>query len=440
MTYKQYTHDIVIKNSSEFIYNALIEHETGNTYISSVQKSSEHTIKKKDSKRTIAIPGLINLHCHLVHTNIKISSQNLFSWLKELVKNNYNINHIDEVELLRQAAFTGAQEALSFGTTFLVDNTHNLEASYEALNKTGLRGLIGLEIFGSDPDKADIIMENASVILSAAKDLISRHCEERSDVAIQSGSRRDARDDKISFCLSPHACYDVSAELWKMILEYSKKHHLKVLSHIAESAAEEAWFRDKDSKLSEEAREFWTEINTLDPKLKNWKAYKSSVDFMKENNLLNSSLLLAHGVHCSSEDLQDLKKNNVSLVTCPRSNLYLKNGLADYETWEELGIDYGIGTDSKASNYNLDLREEAAQIPGLSAERKFELLTSKPAEILSLTALGSLEAGKEADWVVLEILDEDLNFDEINPYELALDTTKTKIKEVYIAAKQVYSL
>ena len=42
--------------------------------------------------------------------------------------------------------------------------------------------------------------------------------------------------------------------------------------------------------------------------------------------------------------------------------------------------------------------------------------------------------------MVLEILDEDLNFDEINPYELALDTTKTKIKEVYIAAKQVYSL
>lgn len=427
MTYKQYTHDIVIKNSREFIYNGVIETEIGNTRITKIEKSTKIEPKALGVKSTIAIPGLINLHCHLVHTDNRIPSQKLFSWLKELVKNNYKINHIDEVKLLSQAAFKGAQEALSFGTTYLIDNTHCLKASYSAFNKTGLRGLIGLEIFGSDPEKADVIL-----------DLSLRGFKEA--VAIQSGSRRDARDDKISFCLSPHACYDVSAELWELILEYSKKHRLITLSHIAESEAEEAWFRDKDSPLCKEARGFWAEINTLEAKLKNWKAYKSSVDFMKENNLLDTSLLLAHAVHSSHEDLQELKKNNVNLISCPRSNLYLKNGLADYETWEELGISYGIGTDSKASNHNLDLREELAIIPGLSPERKFELVTSEPAKILGMPELGCLEAGKEADWVVLEVLDENLDLNKVNPYKLALDSTKTKVKEVYIAAKQVYSL
>lgn len=423
MTYKQYTHDIVIKNSREFIYNGVIETKTGDTYISKLSKSEEIKPKSKGKKATIAMPGLINLHCHLVHTDSEISSQNLFSWLKELVKNNYNIHQMDEGEALKKAAQRGAEEALSYGTSFLVDNTHDLEASAAALKKTGLRGLIGLEIFGSDPEKA-------STILNKAKDQIN---------SIKNSTPCTLHPSP-NFCFSPHACYDVSAELWKMILDYSKEQGLKVLSHIAESEAEEAWFKNKDSELCKEAKEFWTQINTLEAKLKNWKAYKSSVDFMKENDLLDPSLLLAHAVHSSKDDLEELKKNKVNLVTCPRSNLYLKNGLPDYQTWEELGLLYGVGTDSKASNQDLDLRKELEKID-ISDKRKFELVTSDAAKILGLEKeLGSLEAGKKGDWVVLEIEDENLNLSKIDPYKLALDPNKTKVKEVYIGSEQAFCL
>lgn len=414
MTYKRYTHDIVIKNSKEFLYNAFIEHKIGDTTLSSTGVNQEKTTSTKNKKRTIAIPGLINLHCHLVHTDQNIPSQNLFPWLKELVQKNQNINHMGEVKALKKAALAGAHEALSFGTTYLVDNTHNLKASYSALKETGLRGLIGLEIFGSDPEMANVIMNEARNLMHK----ILRYAQ-----------------DNIQVCLSPHAAYDVSPELWKLILDYSKKNNLKVLSHIAESKAEEAWFKDKDADEAKEAKEFWQSINTLDTKFKHWRAYKSSVDFLKENNLLDPCLLLAHAVHCSKEDLLNLQKNKVNLITCPRSNLYLNNGLPAYQAWEELGILYGLGTDSKASNQDLDLRKELEKI-SLNPERKFELVTSDAAKILGLDdEIGKLDEAMQADWVVLEILDDSLNLQNINPYELALNTKLTKVKEVWIKSK-----
>jgi 5-methylthioadenosine/S-adenosylhomocysteine deaminase len=422
MTYKQYTHDIVIKNSTEFIRDALISHRIGDTRISElaqVQASKNNTRPTK----TIAVPGFINLHCHLIHTDKSLKSQELFYWLKELVKHNYNIPQMVELEAPKKAALTGAREALSFGTTYLVDNTDNLLASYEALSKTGLRGLIGLEVFGSNPELANVIASTAQQSILELSRLKNQTQTTYND---------------ISYCLSPHACYDVCPELWQLILDYSKKNQLITLSHIAESEAEEAWFRDKISDKAQSAREFWASINTLETKLKNWKAYKSSVDFLRANGLLDSSLLLAHAVYANEQDLRELVKNNVSLVSCPRSNLYLKNGLPNYQTWEKLKISYGIGTDSKASNYDLDLRKELKTITQLSAKRKFELLTSEAAKILSREDLGKLESGKTGDWVVLELINKDLDINSINPYELALEPSLTRVKEVFIANKSVY--
>jgi 5-methylthioadenosine/S-adenosylhomocysteine deaminase len=420
MTYKQYTHDIVIKNSKEFISNGVIIHKTGDTDIAELCSANQIHTETKPLK-TIAVPGFINLHCHLIHTNIQLKSQELFSWLKELVKHNSNIPQMVELEAPKKSALTGAIEALSYGTTFIVDNTDNLSASYQALSTTKLRGLIGLEIFGSDP-------ASATQKFNTAESLLSNFQKELSS----------DQNNKISFCLSPHACYDVSHELWRLILAYAQKTKSKILSHIAESTAEETWFQDKDSHEAQSAREFWASINTLEPKLKNWKAYKSSVDFLKQNALLDSSMLLAHAVHASEEDLLDLIHKNVNLVTCPRSNLYLKNGLPNYQTWEKHKINYGIGTDSKASNYDLDLRKELQAIQGLSVERKFELLTSSPAEILARKDLGKLEAGGAGDWLVLELINKDIDILSINPYELALDPALTKVKEVFIANDCVY--
>jgi cytosine/adenosine deaminase-related metal-dependent hydrolase len=234
--------------------------------------------------------------------------------------------------------------------------------------------------------------------------------------------------------LSPHASYDTSAELWSLCLEYSRNNHQLLLSHLSESAEEEAWFKNKDSAEARLAREFWSDINTLDAKIKNWKPYRSATEFLSVNKLLADNLLLAHCCYVDDEDLKLLQDAQSRLVTCPRSNAYLKNQKAKTALWQKYNLAFGVGTDSKASNYSLDLREEVNQLSEHDAQKRFSLITLTAAQILNKeNEIGSLEIGKKADWVVLEITDPHINLDLCDPFELAMDPKISHVKEVYIS-------
>lgn len=367
---------------------------------------------ESQSRRTIAVPGFINLHTHLSYSSIQLASQELFPWLRELVK----IQQMDQRFSPSSNALEGLLELAQSGTTFVVDNTSHPQETYDALKKIGLKGLIGAEIFGSDPSKADTIF---------AKTLNE----------IQSLTE----DDDIEFTLSPHASYDVSPLLWQKCIAWCKANGKRLLTHVAESSVEEKWFQDKDSNEVQSAKDFWASINTLDIKLKNWKSYPSSIQYLYQNQLLDPCLLLTHMVHASKADLELVSKLNIPLVTCPRSNLYLQNGLANYDLWQKLNLDFGVGTDSKASNQSLDIREELKLIKNLSSKEKFELITSKAAKILGKEKnIGSLEKGMAADFVVLEVMKDDLDLESLNIFDLILDTTLTKIKSVIVNGKRLH--
>jgi len=414
MSYKQYTHELLIKNPSEIIKNRVPQANSSGK----IEFFSEFGAQdNQPALPRIIIPGLINLHTHLAYTNLKIPEQKLFSWLKELVKNIYKIpqmedeNHakINEFELL-ESYLAGCRECLKTGTTFVVENTSHPKLDLEAFKQTGLQGIIGVEIFGSDPLMAQEIFKNAINKITELENTLTE------------------------LVLSPHASYDVCCELWHLCLEYSRNNHKLLLSHLSESADEEAWFRDMNSAETLLAKGFWNSINTLEPKIKNWKPYRSATEFLAANNVLADNLLLAHCCYVDDEDLKLLKNAQTRLVTCPRSNAYLKNQKAKTALWEKNQILFGVGTDSKASNYSLDLREEANQLTEHDSQKKFSLITLTAAQILNKeNEIGSLEIGKKADWVVLEITDPNINLDLCDPFELAMDPKISHIKEVYIS-------
>ena len=400
MSPNQYTHNIVIKNTDETLFNTVIEARTS---ITGYRELNVNQLDDSNPKQII-IPGLINLHSHLAYSQTKLKSQSLFPWISQLVE----IHHMGEMEL-PSAVLQGAKEALSFGTSFLVDNTSHPQDSIKAFQESGLKGIIGIEIFGSDPKQATQILEHNIEQIKQLKESTN-----------------------IDLTLSPHASYDVSAQLWQLCLEWCNQNQVPLLSHLAESTAEEAWFQNKDSEQAQSAREFWNKINTLETKLENWQSYPSSTQYLHRHNLLKPFSLLTHLVHAQKQDLELIKAAGLGIITCPRSNLYLENGLANYQLWHELGIQYGIGTDSKASNHDLDLRKEANAIPGLSAKARFALLTNKAAGLLKRNDLGSLDIGKAADWVVLELQDPNIDLATADPFELIMDTEMTIVKEVYI--------
>jgi 5-methylthioadenosine/S-adenosylhomocysteine deaminase len=452
MVLDQYTQNIIIRNSKELVKNAKINSENG--YIATVSALSEINTPDNLAKKQIISPGFINLHSHLAYTHLDLKPKNLFVWLKDLMHKVQN-ESFDPVT----ASLAGAKLALSTGTTFLVDNTSHLDASVKAFQETGLRGIIGLELFGSDPQQA--------------KSILNKAVEEL---------RLMTQSHKIQFALSPHSLYSVSSELLEEIQVFLSKDSSGVLPlllmHFAEDELEEKYFRGVDferNHLVENAEigvwqqcrddqelvlmyDFWESLGVLDLKKRYRKQAESSWDYFKKYVLSEGNgvryqplkYLLTHAINLSENEIQELANHpEISLVSCPRSNQFLKHNMAQVALWEQSrGVNYGLGTDSKASNYDLDLRSELKlfvenagnagigvrrQHHELTAQRQFELLTSSAARAIGMEdKIGSLEEAKYADYVVFEVMDDNLDLDSVDPYALVLDGEKTRVKEVYV--------
>lgn len=522
MAYNFYTQNALVKNPQELIKNKEILIRNG--VITGFQELSKSGFKSAENTKNnhmiqIISPGFFNLHCHLAYTNFNLKEEFLFTWLGHLVEASWGSN-TNNSEAIKQSYLNGAQEALKSGTTFLIDNSLintanknqdeliNATASIEAFENTGLRGILGVEIFGSDPQKAQEIFNQQIKLTSKILKIIQQ---------------KNLLKPKLGLCLSPHSTYNTCKELWQLCQTWSDTNNSILLSHVAESQVEEEWFKNAFSLLEEEnkkslfqilnsgakqkdniteiekqiyeflieihtniesnnkqdlIKEFskavllWHKTGTLEAKLLNWQSYNSSVEYLHNNNLLNKNSLLTHLVQASKNDLHLLKEQNISLVSCPRSNEFLKNGLAHIQDWEDLGLLYGIGTDSKASNYDLDIRKEVnrlSEVFNISSKRKLELLTTNAAKIVNKeNELGTLDIGKQADFTIFEVevnevknilenftnkitgsqknlyrkILEEQNINLLSDNEildLLFDTRVSKVKEVFINGNSVYN-
>lgn len=410
MTYRHHTHKLILKNVNELLKNCELHLSENGTQIESYSQDNASV----NTKQTILVPGFLNLHTHLAFSQIKPEKQNLFPWLKELIYQSQKIGHMEEGSRI------GTKAALSSGTTFLIDNTSDLNASYKAIKESGLKAIIGLELFGSDPMQAEKIFQTKINELDQFKETKN-----------------------IELALSPHACYDVSLELWQKVFAWSQANNKFLLTHIAESKAEEAWFQNKDSQYAKEAIDFWSWLKTLDAKLENWQHYKNSCEFLIKNDLGSAKLLLTHLCYASLESMRELKNLKAKFISCPRSNEYLGNKVPEHQSWAQEGFDFALGTDSIASNYDLDMRKEANTIKSLSDKDRFALITEKAAKLIGKSdTIGTLDEGKAADFVILELQKEDIDLNDdngtIDPFKIIMDTEICKVKQVFVDARMVF--
>ena len=131
--------------------------------------------------------------------------------------------------------------------------------------------------------------------------------------------------------------------------------------------------------------------------------------------LLSERMVAAHVVWAEAHELDLLRDHGVGVVHNPQSNMKLASGVAPLPGMLARDLAVGLGTDSSASNNDLSIWEEidtAAKLHKLisgdptvvSALEAFEMATIRGAKALHLDAqIGSLEVGKRADLVVLEM-------------------------------------
>ena len=142
---------------------------------------------------------------------------------------------------------------------------------------------------------------------------------------------------------------------------------------------------------------------------------KTPVELMEEIGLLDHRVLAAHCVHLSEKEIEILAEKKTAIAHNPGSNLKLGSGTAPVAKLLEKGVPVSLGTDSAASNNNLDMLEEmrlAALLPkgllenptSVPAETALKMATINGAGALFLNSeTGALREGAKADLIMFNL-------------------------------------
>ena len=316
----------------------------------------------------LIIPGIVNAHSHLEYTLYGGfgDGQPFAGWLATHVTRKRLLRPADTLAIARR----GAVDSLAAGITTTADFSFSGVAA-TAAREFGLRAIVYLEVFGSDP----------------------RQARERYD-----GLRAPLEENElVRLGVSPHAPYTCSAEVYAWCLSLG----VPVGTHLAESVAENEWLEHGVGLLAAQAELLVAPTG------------RRSVATLSE--LLCPELLCVHCVELDANEIALLAARNTPVVHCPRSNAMLGCGIAPLGELRRAGVRVGLGTDSPASAPSLDPWEEMrAAVMGargrerradaLSAESALRLATLDSARALGVDLeLGSLTPGKRADLTVLSL-------------------------------------
>lgn len=343
----------------------------------------------------ILSPGLINLHTHLDYTAAadlykqyekdegrQTSQDNLFRWLYKLVSKSRQWSE----QNFRQSAASGAEKLLAAGVTFCVDSSYTGEAA-RALAKAGLKGLVGLELFGLDESRAAINFERWRQRWEALK----------LDPLL-------AEQDKVTLTVAPHAPYTVAPSLWQKADAFAEKYSLPVLAHLAESSQECLWLQAGDQEIDDYIR--WVSPPGSREDLLESLSFRGKgrtpVEHLQEHQVLNARLIAAHCLKFSQRDFEHFAESGARAALCPRSNATLGNGSPDLKRFLQLPA--GLGTDSLASSPDLSPRLEAAWLKESIDSRSLHcFITEKAAKAAGKSDLGAIQVGRKADLAIFRL-------------------------------------
>ncbi|HXV56377.1 MAG TPA: amidohydrolase family protein [Gaiellaceae bacterium] len=328
--------------------------------------------ERRRFEEAVIVPAFVNAHSHLEYAVYAGFGDTLSfaPWIALHVERKARLLDGDAVAVAR----LGAAECLRSGVATVADASFT-GAAAPACAELGLRALVALEVFGADPDAA---LERFDSLREGVEGALS---------------------ERVRLGVSPHAPYSVTAEVYEACSALG----LPVVTHLAESEAEQEWLLQGTGLLAE-ARGV-----PVAP------AGETGIRLLARRGLLGDEVLAAHCVHVEPDEIELLAEHRVAVAHCPRSNAILGCGAAPLAELREAGVRVGLGTDSPASTPSFDVFEEMRAAvytartrerrgDALSANDALELATLGSARALGLEAeTGSLAAGKRADLAVVSL-------------------------------------
>jgi len=343
---------------------------SGNTihYIGKGEKGSVSAEKELDAEGGLILPGLINGHTHAAMTLFRGLADDLplMDWLNNYI---FPVEGKMDDDFVRVGSLLACAEMIMSGTTTFCDMYLFEEEVARAAKEAGMRCLVG-EVLYDFPSPNYGIVEKGFIYTEA---LIERW----------------KRDPLINIAVEPHSLFTCGVELLLKANDLALRKGVPLILHMAETKEE----------LEEIKKRFG----------------KRPAQHLKDLGLLGPHLILDHCVHVSKSEIGLLAGHKVSVVHNPESNMKLASGIAPVPEMIARGIKVGLGTDGCASNNNLDLFGEmdmAAKLHKaqrldptvMDAQTLIRMATIDGARALGLGKItGSLEVGKRADLIVIDI-------------------------------------
>lgn len=348
-----------------------------------------------DLKGHVVLPGLVNTHHHFYQTLTRAipaaQDANLFNWLKTLYPIWARMNPED--------IFTSTQTALSelalSGCTtasdhlYLFPNGSKLDDEIAAALEVGVRlqasrGSMSLgESKGGLPP--DSVVDTEDNILKDSQRLIEEYHDAKPGAMTQ-------------VVLAPCSPFSVTSDLMKQSAKLARKYGVHLHTHLAETEDEE---------------QFCMQMFGHRP-----------VGYMQEVDWVGYDVWFAHAVWVNDEEIKVFAKHNCGVAHCPTSNMRLASGIAPVKEYRKAGVKVGLGVDGSASNDGSHLLAEVRNAMlvsrvkegltgySLSNDPNRKLMTAREAlylgtrggaAVLGRNDIGSLEAGKCADFFTVNL-------------------------------------
>jgi cytosine/adenosine deaminase-related metal-dependent hydrolase len=339
------------------------------------------TDSRIDLGGALVTPGLVNTHHHLYQTLTRAhaTEADLFTWLRAL----YPVWAGIDAEAEYAAARTGLAELALSGCTTVFDHHYVfprgraglIEAEVQAARELGLRLVasrgsmdLGESNGGLPPDE---LVEELDAVLADTERLAKELHEPGPGARIQ-------------IAVAPCSPFSVTGALMEESATLARRLGLLLHTHLAETAEEDAYCR---------------ELYGCSP-----------VEYVERLGWLAEDVWCAHCVHLGADDVRRFGETGTGVAHCPTSNLRLGAGVAPVRDLLDAAVRVGLGVDGSASNERGDLFLEVKQAllvargrggpTALTARDALRLGTRGGAAVLRRDDLGSLEAGKCADFAV----------------------------------------
>ena len=374
---KRFSAQYIITNSGSPLKRAIISTEDDGTIVSI--EDTHGDLKEKHSvefHNGIIIPGFVNSHCHLELSHMKES----------ISRDSGLVNFIDQVRNTRAsdnesiigAAESADRDMFASGVNLCADIC-NTPFTFNLKKESRISYINLLEVFGINPGKADRRIAEVVKLSETAGDM------------------------DLPFSIVPHSVYSLSLPLFRLLREINNGNSVTSI-HFMETPGEADLVENHSGPLMNS----YIQSGLISSGIE---TAKSHSDAVLNEITTNGNLMLVHNTFADRETIRKvITRGKTYFCLCPKSNLYIENSIPPADLLIQEGCDIIIGTDSLASNNNLDILEELKTLqvhfPSISIEELVSWATINGAKALGMEELfGKIETGKKPGLLLLQNVD-----------------------------------